>query len=300
MEGLMSGTKAYFSANSFQLDNFYFSTQSSKIATLWFDDIIIQTIPGLNESKEILKEEIEDFGLIKELSHDTIQELNKVIIPLNNYLDTWKYYFYSPEKTEDKRLLLATKQIVDDKLQHEYNFGLPGDDLFAMSGIISGIETWTELRKSQDVFLIPNLGEKLVLEKMFKCSFQDQGYELFSNIINFKIPDIDEFSWDKVIELRNHHYLKSFRLKMKSLNDFLNQNDSKVVGEIIEEISRKDMIEFVKLLKPAPIKSSINGIASNIPLPIPNPYALYLSAKDIKNQIDFSKKYGWLYFYLDL
>ncbi|MCR1177770.1 hypothetical protein NE167_11830 [Clostridium botulinum] len=297
----MKKTKTYFSLNSFSFDGMFIPSHSSKIATIWFDEIIVQPNPEENilvefaeiDFRKYVKESIEEFGEIANLNNDTICELSKSIVPLNNYLKTWKTYLDTSDEVGDYKLFYYADKVIREKL-YEY------DEIYTTPGILSGINAWTELRKLDDVFFIPNLAEKLVLDNMFERSFQDNGYELFSKIIDFKIPDFNEISWDKVIELRKHPFLESFRTKISLLNESFNKNDTKVTNEIIEEVARKDMAEFVKLSKPAPIKSTIKGIASNMPLPVPNPYAIYLSAVDVKRQIDFSKKYGWLYFYLDL
>lgn len=297
----MKKTKTYFSLNSFSLGGMFIPSHSSKIATIWFDEIVVQPnyedkvlmdLSGI-KTKEYLKQCIEEFGESVNLNKDTICELSKSIVLLDKYLKSWKTYMNTSDEVEDYKLVYYANKVIKEKF---YKY----DEIYTTPGILSGINAWTELRKLEDVSFIPNIAEKLVLDNMFKCSFQCNEYELFNKIIDFKIPDFNEISWDKVIELRNHQFLENFRTKIRLLNESFNKNDTKITKEIIEEISRKDMIEFINLSKPAPIKTTIKAIASNIPLPIPNPYSIYLSADDVKQQIDFSKKYGWLYFYLDL
>ena len=63
---------------------------------------------------------------------------------------------------------------------------------------------------------------------------------------------------------------------------------------------RKDLIEMAQHFRPQVTKNIVKGVVSNIPLPIPiNPVSVVCTGYDIMKEIDFDKKYGWIYFYLD-
>lgn len=76
--------------------------------------------------------------------------------------------------------------------------------------------------------------------------------------------------------------------------------DQKLSQEIFEEIVKKDLIEMAQHFRPNVSSNIVKGVVSNIPLPIPvNPISILCTGADIKKEIDFDKKYGWIYFYLD-
>ena len=112
------------------------------------------------------------------------------------------------------------------------------------------------------------------------------------------IPDISEYSWDEIIEIRHHKYWTQFRKKLTELSESV--QDKKLRQDILEEIVQKDLVEMVQYFRPHVAKNIVKGIVSNIPLPIPiNPVSVVCTGHDIVQEIDFNKKYGWMYFYLD-
>ena len=136
-----------------------------------------------------------------------------------------------------------------------------------------------------------------MLGKVFG-STTDMGYSNFSDIITAIIPDISEYSWDEIIEIRHHNYWTQFRKKLTELSESI--EDKKLGQDILEEIVRKDLIEMAQRFRPQVTKNIVKGVVSNIPLPIPiNPVSVVCTGYDIMKEIDFDKKYGWIYFYLD-
>ena len=76
--------------------------------------------------------------------------------------------------------------------------------------------------------------------------------------------------------------------------------DKKLGQDILEEVIKKDLIEMVQHFRPQVTKNTVKGVVSNIPLPILiNPVSVVCTGYDIMKEIDFDKKYGWIYFYLD-
>ena len=121
---------------------------------------------------------------------------------------------------------------------------------------------------------------------------------LGSHYLDAIIPDISEYSWDEIIEIRHHDYWTQFRKKLTELSESI--GDIKQGQDILEEIVRKDLIEMAQRFRSQVTKNIVKGVASNIPLPIPiNPISVVCTGYDIMKEIDFNKKYGWIYFYLD-
>ena len=143
--------------------------------------------------------------------------------------------------------------------------------------------------------------EQKVLEHLFTSASKSKPSDLFSEVLNNHIPDLSNYSWDKIIELRNHQYFQNFREKIVCLNLQISTNNSKTAIEIIDELTNRDIKEIINLFKPSLKNSIVRGIASNFPLPIPiNPLSIYFSGKEIKRDIDISNKYGWLFFLIDV
>lgn len=102
------------------------------------------------------------------------------------------------------------------------------------------------------------------------------------------MPDISEYSWDEIIEIRHHNYWTQFRKKLTELSE--NVGDKMLGKDILEEIVRKDLVEMVQHFRPQVTKNIVKGVVSNIPLPIPiNPMSVVCTGHDIKKEINFEK-----------
>ncbi|MFB0544350.1 MAG: hypothetical protein ACETVN_01435 [Asgard group archaeon] len=273
-----------------------------KLATLWFDEIILQ-VPG----EDIILKLSERVAADQDWSSSTLKEIRRIWISVEKCIPNYQFLF-EPLKSEHPSLVDTTLQVMFKKLikSSDYPADFPyhlflRDVAWTSHGVIEAVNVWLVLNQKNPCSFFPASWENLVLQELFSRVTKKKPFDIFSEIMVHKIPDLNSYSFDEIIELRRHPFFNEFRQKMVELYDKLNSGESQNVQELVDEISRKDMEEMVRLFRPNPLKTVIKAIASNVPLPIPiNPVSILFSAGDVKTELKISKKYGWLYFLLDL
>ena len=284
--------KAFISHNNLEINNASFSVEG-KLATLWFDNLLLGT------TKELVEKVIEDVGEREHWSNDTLKEMKKIQISSELLLPSVK--FMDESIIEDDYFESAVsimrnnyeKELSDPKIYTD----AMNEVLWGGFGIANAVKYWTLLNAKENCTFLPMDKEEQILKKLFE-NVPDSNYNNFNNVITAMIPDISEYSWDEIIEIRHHKYWTQFRKKLTELSESV--QDKKLRQDILEEIVQKDLVEMVQYFRPHVAKNIVKGIVSNIPLPIPiNPVSVVCTAHDIVQEIDFNKKYGWMYFYLD-
>ena len=284
--------KAFISHNNLEINNASFSVEG-KLATLWFDNLLLGT------TKELVEKVIEDVGEREHWSNDTLKEMKKIQISSELLLPSVK--FMDESIIEDDYFESAVsimrnnyeKELSDPKIYTD----AMNEVLWGGFGIANAVKYWTLLNAKENCTFLPMDKEEQILKKLFE-NVPDSNYNNFNNVITAMIPDISEYSWDEIIEIRHHKYWTQFRKKLTELSESV--QDKKLRQYILEEIVQKDLVEMVQYFRPHVAKNIVKGIVSNIPLPIPiNPVSVVCTGHDIVQEIDFNKKYGWMYFYLD-
>lgn len=284
--------KAFISHNNLEINNASFSVEG-KLATLWFDNLLLGT------TKELVEKVIEDVGEREHWSNDTLKEMKKIQISSELLLPSVK--FMDESIIEDDYFESAVsimrnnyeKELSDPKIYTD----AMNEVLWGGFGIANAVKYWTLLNAKENCTFLPMDKEEQILKKLFE-NVPDSNYNNFNNVITAMIPDISEYSWDEIIEIRHHKYWTQFRKKLTELSESV--QDKKLRQDILEEIVQKDLVEMVQYFRPHVAKNIVKGIVSNIPLPIPiNPVSVVCTGHDIVQEIDFNKKYGWMYFYLD-
>ncbi|MBN8209852.1 hypothetical protein JI666_13935 [Bacillus sp. NTK071] len=264
-----------------------------KLATLWYDEIVLQVSDDIHSNIRDAIAEKENWN------DDTHEVLRNLHVPISLYIDDpWI------TKLEDTQLLNPGIEVAKHYFKKRYpeepfdeqNANHIHNAIRVGGAIASSFETWRKLNEKVRCNFLSSYYEGLLLEAVQEVESDD----LYTEIIGYTLPDINEYSWDEIIDLRNHPFFDSFRNKVAHLNDAANSSDIKLSEEIVEEIEQKDMKEMLEMFRPTPKSKVIKGIASNIPLPIPiNPVSAYYAIDDVKREIDLKKKYGWIYFLLD-
>ena len=284
--------KAFISHNNLEINNASFSVEG-KLATLWFDNLLLGT------TKELVEKVIEDVGEREHWSNDTLKEMKKIQISSELLLPSVK--FMDESIIEDDYFESAVsimrnnyeKELSDPKIYTD----AMNEVLWGGFGIANAVKYWTLLNAKENCTFLPMDKEEQILKKLFE-NVPDSNYNNFNNVITAMIPDISEYSWDEIIEIRHHKYWTQFRKKLTELSESV--QDKRLRQDILEEIVQKDLVEMVQYFRPHVAKNIVKGIVSNIPLPIPiNPVSVVCTGHDIVQEIDFNKKYGWMYFYLD-
>lgn len=284
--------KAFMSYNNLTTNNANFDFEG-KLATLWFDNLLL----GIND--DVVKKALESVAEEEHWSIDTFREMRKIQVSSENILPS--VTFLDESIIEDDYFKVATDVMKDkyaDFLMNSKSYGSSMHEIaWGGLGIASAVKYWTLLNAKENCTFLPMDIEKQMLEKVFVSSTNVE-FSNFSDIITAMIPDISKYSWDEIIEIRHHNYWTQFRKKITELSKSI--GDTKLAQDILDEIIRKDLIEMVYHFRPQVTKNIVKGVACNIPLPIPiNPLSVVCTSSDLLKEIDFEKKYGWIYFYLD-
>lgn len=295
--------KAYASWLRMFEDEFPFKS-SGKLATLWFDEIILQ-IPN----KKYIVDVTENVAQEQDWGTTTLKELQRLWVPVTKYQPEYRLLSGHPWESNNKDLVKTawkvtveeTKKMVPNIPNPENERGFYHEVAWAGAGLIESVNLWMALNTQNNCSFLPESREHMILQELFSFANRKKPFDIFSEIFIHKIPDLSSFSWDDVVELRHHTFFSEFRRKMEDLQRILDSGDSRSVQQLVEDISRMDMERAFRSFQPSPIKSLIKTIASNFPLMIPiNPISLVLNGRKIKRELDFSRKYGWLYFLFDL
>lgn len=296
--------KAYVSTTRNFLEEFPFNN-SGKLATLWFDEIIFQT-ESIGKVTEFVAER-EDWD------SKSLKTLKKMWIPIQNYLPDIKFFDVDliPEhpdleetafKITYEETKKEAKKIKFDLSDKKNFYAMMHEVGWAYMGLVESVNAWILLHKNSPCVFLPIDRESIILQKLFSTAMMQKPFDLFSEIFNYEIQNLDSLTWEQVLETKNHDYFKQFRRKMIDIQNEVNKGDKNSVFEIVNDIKMMEMEELIIKQKPvSTTKSVFKGIASNVPLPIPiNPIAIYTDVKQIIEDRDIMKKYGWLYFLLDL
>lgn len=274
------------------VNNANFSLEG-KLATLWFDSLMLGT------DKESVEKVIEDVAEKECWSNDTLKTMKKIQVSSEQLLPSVR--FIDEEVIHEDYFDVAVnifKNKYAEELSNPETYGGAIHEICWNSfGVTDAVKYWTLLNAKENCVFLPMDMEHQMLKKLFQKT-SDRKFENFSEIITAIIPDISNYSWDEIIEIRHHDYWTKFRKKLAELSD--ETEDKKLSKEIFEEIVKKDLIEMAQHFRPHVSSNIVKGVVSNIPLPIPiNPISILCTGADIKKEIDFDKKYGWIYFYLD-
>lgn len=281
-------------ASIFQLmrDDFPFNS-TGKLASLWFDEIILQV--DRKAISSVLDIAAED----EILDSETLKKLKSIWIPIKQYHPDYKF-MHNFSKFDDIGLKAAVKSSVRERLLFPNSWAHFRESAFEEVGILESIGLWMLLNKNKPCSFLPVHEEQLAIKKLFYPE-NIQSFNLFKEIMVYKVPDVRHYPWSQILEYRTHPQFEFYRRKMSELSILLSMEDKKSVEEIVEEIYRSDMEKLTKLLQPSWKVETIKAVASVIPLPLPiNPISLLNSVLDMKKDIDCMKKYGWMYFYMDL
>ena len=275
-------------------------SSSGKLATLWFDEIILQ-VP----TPEFVK-----FFLYKVPGEpsdpDTLRELEKIWVPAHKYQEDYDF-LSGPWKSEHNSLVEIVENVTKKEIKKEspnlsetdwafrYDFAREG------AGLLDTMKLWFDLNDKRACTFLPVWREHLVLQRLFCKLSSREPYDLFSSIINCKIPNLEAYPWERILELRHHSFFENFRRKVYELHSQIEKEGSGPAQDFVQRVIVRDMKEMVRFFRPTPNLTLCKAIVGNIPLGIPiNPASILFAVKELKKEQDIAKKYGWLYFLLDI
>ena len=274
--------KAYMSLDKLFNDEHY--ERTAKIAALWFDKVMIQSF-SKSFYVDYLTEETS-------ISEESINVLREVFVDIVEPINIYKI------NTSDKILLETSKRIVSDYIGKDY-IGKEREVYLTSNFITYCIEKWKWLNSMEKYAYIGKKPESEIIKTLYTEPYVGRSRSITESI-DILIPEVSELSWDKVVELRNHRFVESFRKKISELIEHVESGDQDVTHDILDELVNKSIKEVFSLFEPNIVKQIIKGIASNCPLPIPvNPVSVASAAADVYKDYILKKKYGWLFFYVE-
>lgn len=276
-----------------------------KSAILWFDKVILQT-PIRGDVKEMIMF-LQEKGV---LSKATASELQTIWVPIQDFLpeEHRSGFILSGPTYPDSSIDQVIEEVVMNDIRRRY----PEEDIsyekcgygivMNKASLVASILAWAYLNQQVGCYMLADSREGEVLRKIFSVKASGADFDTFFKIYEALVPDYSRLSWDRLIDLRHHQYLETFRNKVQEMNRMARSKDSVGVAKIAHELLLRDLVEIAKLTKPDVLSTNtLKLVASNMPLPIPvNPLSLLLGFEDIRKQKNLSDRFGWLYFLLDL
>lgn len=281
------------------MNDFLFSTEG-KLATIWFDELLL-------EPSSIDIDTIGNVCIKRNVKQNIIDELLKIWKPQK--IDNYKFLDYR-FKEDVKGLNTKTEKAVIEEIgisskeELNKNPGLLKELAWQIAGFTNSINVWLEIHNSNSCVYIPGLAqERKILEDVFCKSYRKKEFEIFSNYTITQIPTLDNYSWEEILEIRHNPYFENFRKKLAEINRNFDSYDEQEITDVIEQLYQKDQLELVKFIKPPTSgKLILKAILPNLPMPplIPNPLSIFYSGLEIKKILDIKKRFGWIYFLIDL
>jgi hypothetical protein len=276
-----------------------------KLASLWFNDIVFQ-MPDANTLGNVLDKLVSEGTL----SNRIADELAAIWIPVQKVLPDYRFLDILQNDgwlRENQELLRASYAVASGSTLNDYPNANPKDPGFQHEtrwfsyGIIDTVVIWSALNTQKSYGLVANPEGSKVIQQLFATPQRSSEFDLFSEVVEQSLPNFDELSWEKVLELRNHQFLESFRSKLVEAQNRYRESDITAAAEIVQEMGLNDLRTLARMVRPSGKMALIKFIASNIPLPIPvNPVSVGLGIKDLATERVRAAQFGWLYFLLDL
>lgn len=153
--------------------------------------------------------------------------------------------------------------------------------------------------------IAPNV--RPLVSNRYRSAFQLIQDDIFlnseaKNIASLKslyLIDPANLGWEQILEARTDSRIRDFWNQMQTLADI---EDIKTQQELIRLLERKTVKEMTDLVaaKKSDLRSTvIEGVLGLLPIPIINPFSLYIAGREIKDVMNMKKRYNSLYFIQD-
>jgi len=272
---------------------------TGKLAAIWFDKLIIET-PGDGSIRKPVEMAIERGTIPAEIRDQLLDHWR----PIQEFLPNFSYepvYFDGG----NRQLWETVVETVYEATKAEYP-NHPEDRAFehevgmAANGLMRAYSSWYSLNALHGAAFIANNREATVAERLFIRN-ESRDFEIFRHFAEVRIPDLTDLPWQRVWDLRNHPKLEAFRSRLSNASGAHTEITSPEVARELEKDFIADLEEFAKLCRPAPLRSLAKAVISNVPLSIPvNPASVTFGIKEVSDCLDQDKKYGWMFFGIDL
>lgn len=285
---------AFVSVQRMAVDDWLFAG-GGKLAAVWFDRLIIPegcTPDGL----AVIADR-------NNWSSTTFDEALRLFVPFDDVKGAFKENRNAFDN-EDELLVSESLKVVFEDTRELFPNANEAEFLhevsWASAGTIEALNRWRELHKAKHVSLVPTYREHLILQRLACYGYEKRPFEVFSEIVEQRLPNVAELTWDEAIDLRFHPFFKQFRNKIRGIQKMIAAGDDRSAKDIIDEVRRKDLIEMARYFRPHRLLTLVKGIASNLPMPWPNLLSAASSTHDAVRDNKAVNTFGWMYFLMDL
>lgn len=296
--GTQTTSNAYMSWLSLAQDRLF--TTPGRLATIWFDSVLLQ-LPRADLINNVVDHLVQQGAM----DSPTADELLKIWTPASRVLPDYKF-LHDPWCADNAELVAETQRITIDATKSEYPEMSVDDPAFrheiawAGAGLLDAIKTWCVLNSKQGCNLLADERENTLVDRVFG-SPDSSGMNLFSEIAAERIPNLDALSWARVLELRHHPRLEAFRKKMVALQRYARSSGKVVTAGDIADLEIYNLRALARDVQPSAGSAVIKAVATKMPLGLPiNPLSVATGIGDITNTFERERRFGWLYFLIDL
>lgn len=243
------------------------------------------------------KKELEQILLTIEDFVSEEDEIRKFYMPDNPETSMWmgnnsdEYIDFIMKYVQEKNGYDSPKiQSRDHKKELEYYVGTISMDLQILTETILNFDSFSGL--------FSEIHEQAFTATYGKNETMSENKKVISAIESINHFDFGVLTWDEIIILRKSEFIKDFRKKITEwTHDYTNSLNNKDFECGIEKFIDDAKFDFIDRHKPNRIKSTLTGIAGNIPLPIPiNPVSILSSINQVRKESKTKKDFGWLLF----
>lgn len=271
-------------------------SQGGKLATLWFDTIIFH----------LPQPELIDL-MVTRLGVDAVTErvLKQVWVPVHRYTADYSFLAH-PWEVDQPDVLDAALRIATEDAQSRHPT-VPDEHpawqqevAAAGAELLDSVSLWLALNQEFPCSFLPDEREHRLLDDLFGRTTMAPDSSPFFNLMLARVPDLSEYPWEQLFELRQQQPFSAFRRKLATLQEQLHRGEQGPAAEMAEEILRRDMVAMTGMLGPGPQAAPVQGRASKTPLPVPIPLPPpFLPRVEGHHKEQTSDSYGWLYFLID-
>ena len=282
-------------------------TPAAKIACLLFDEIVCQ-VPTRPAQGSVEVSYIWESD--PTLAPETLAFLSDRFVPIQNRLPSHRmdiFEFLDRDRPGGSMSPLVT--LTQEGIRSYYEAILPPDEA---SSSATGYEisklgyytthcliAWFRLQDERCTFLGHPM-EHAALNKWFRESeFDIKGPPLTEMVLG-GFPNLASTTWNDVVEMKSHPNFLDFRDKCIEVQRLVDADATLEASRLLQDAFQHTLREIATRTRPKLGLTTVRGVLSNLPMPIPvNPFSLGDAGATLAKEIDFKRKYGWLYFVLD-
>lgn len=287
-----------------------FISDHLKLCVLWYDEVLLEDIWGMNITDHLLGLNKKDLFYLTDIllplkSRVPISIINdyKRNCAMLNYYPRWErdgklYNTYLRPKTAHE---YAYNRIIN-RLRKQYGYN---DYIYHMEFLeghalatVKSVKLWEIVNLEIPCMLQTDEYGQIALNATMLYNNLETVEEAFT-LFKLSVPDLTRVPWTKIIELRKKGGFSVLREKLGCILQDSSYNIKNAQREL-HTIEQEAINEIIDEYKPKLKRVSIESLVGNIPMPFINPVSILLGAKNIKGEVDKKRKYSWFYLLRDI